>query len=92
MSCRWDAVRCERVVARDVLDVEKLVFRSDLGHGNELDAIFSPVRCVHEQVSEIAWSLAAFQRLTQVVYIVLTGASAAACVWLFLRLLNLRIP
>lgn len=35
---RRDTMRREQVVARCTLDIEKLVFRSDLGHGYKLNA------------------------------------------------------
>lgn len=61
------------VVARHALDVEKLVLGGHVRHGPNLDAIFLAVWRVHEQVPEIARSLAVAHGLAQVVHVLRIG-------------------
>lgn len=70
---RRHAVRGQLVVARDALDVEKLVLGGHVRHGQDLDAVLLAVRRVHEQVAEVARSLAVAHGLAQVVHVLRVG-------------------
>ena len=63
------AVRGQLVVARDALDVEKLVLGGHVRHGQNLDAVLLAVRRIHEQVAEVARPLAVAHSLAQVVHV-----------------------
>ena len=68
------AVRAWLVIARDALDVEKVVLRGHLGHQQNLDAVLFAVRRIHEQLVEIALSLAVLGGLAQNVHVLGVGA------------------
>ena len=62
-------MRGQLIVARDALDVEKLVLGGHVGHRQNLDAVLFAVRRVHEQVAEVARPLAVAHGLVQVIHV-----------------------
>ena len=66
-------MRGQLVVARHALDVKKLILAGHVRHRQNLDAVLLAVRRVHEQVPEIARSLAVAHRLAQVVHVLGVG-------------------
>jgi len=66
-------MRGQHVVARDVLDVEKLILGGDLADRDHLDAVFLAARRIEKQVAKITQPLALLQRLFQILDLRLVG-------------------
>ncbi|MNY33284.1 hypothetical protein D3C86_1675540 [compost metagenome] len=56
----------KQIVATDVFDRAEVILGRDLTDWDQLDAVFLPTRCIHEQVAEVARAFAALHGATQV--------------------------